>query len=360
MGYVSKYVRENIFAPHPEHEEKRFLDLLVSVIKRYDRCVVIPADDATLVTVSRHKTELEKQAIIQCTSWDVTQKFLDKKYTYALAEQHGIPAPKTIVPQSAEEVRRSANTIQLPCLVKPCYSHHYFEKFKKKMAEVHTVEQMVAEYQRATDAGVEVMIQELITGDDTLGINYNSYFVDGEPLIEFTAEKVRLSPPSYGIPCVVRSREAIPEVLEYGRKILRALNFEGYSCTEFKWDARDGKYKLMEVNGRHNRSGLLSVRCGINFPWIAYMHDTALKPPDVDSYSTGIYWIDEFKDISTTTKRVVMGRYSPVRFIIPYFRPHIYAVFDWHDLRPFLKRVVNGLTLIFSSTIKILFHNKGT
>ncbi len=26
----------------------------------------------------------------------------------------------------------------------------------------------------------------------------------------------------------------------------------------------------MEMNGRHNRSGLLAVKCGINFPWIEY------------------------------------------------------------------------------------------
>ena len=29
-----------------------------------------------------------------------------------------------------------------------------------------------------------------------------------------------------------------------------------------KRDARDGRYKLLEINARHNMSSLLAVRCG--------------------------------------------------------------------------------------------------
>ena len=36
---------------------------------------------------------------------------------------------------------------------------------------------------------------------------------------------------------MVRS-EWIPEVVEYGRRMLRAAKFSGYSCTEFKRDPR--------------------------------------------------------------------------------------------------------------------------
>ena len=49
--------------------------------------------------------------------------------------------------------------------------------------------------------------------------------------------------------------EHVPEVIEPGRKILQAMGFYGYACTEFKRDPRDGSHKLMEVNGRHNLSG---------------------------------------------------------------------------------------------------------
>jgi len=122
-----------------------------------------------------------------------------------------------------------------------------------KMAEVDNPGQMIDAYRYATEAGCEVLLQEIIPGDDMNGVNYNSYFWEGRPLAEFTAKKVRGGPPGFGSPRVAISKH-VPEVMEPGRRILQAMRFYGYSCTEFKRDARDGVYKLMEVNGRHNLS----------------------------------------------------------------------------------------------------------
>ena len=102
-------------------------------------------------------------------------------------------------------------------------------------------------------------------------VNYNAYVSDGRPAVEVTAQKLRLSPPQMGFPRVVVSKE-VPEVIEPGRQLLSAMGFHGFANIEFKKDPRDGTYKLMEVNGRHNNSGMLSVRAGVNFPWIMYRH----------------------------------------------------------------------------------------
>ena len=66
MGYVSKYVTEHILAPHPEHSEEAFLDLLVELGNRLKGGVLIPTSDATLATVSRHKDELSQYYIVAC------------------------------------------------------------------------------------------------------------------------------------------------------------------------------------------------------------------------------------------------------------------------------------------------------
>ncbi len=202
MGYVSKYVTERIPAPHPEKSEDQFIDVLVKCADRLGGSLVIPTSDETLVAVSRHKTLLERHYRVACTEWNITEQFIDKKRTYALADAIGVPAPKTTIPHSAEDVERYSRTIDYPCLVKPCQSHSYFDRFKRKMTRVENLDQMLAAYQEAADAGLETMLQELIPGDDTQGVNYNSYFWNGEPLIEFTAEKVRNAPPGVGVsPC---------------------------------------------------------------------------------------------------------------------------------------------------------------
>ena len=103
----------------------------------------------------------------------------------------------------------------------------------------------------------------------------------------------------------------------------------------------------MEVNGRHNRSGLLSVACGINFPWIQYWHLTHGELPVIDRAARGIYWIDEFKDVSAIFRCLKDREANLLRCLRPYIRPNIYSVFDVGDLMPFLKRCGDVVRMMF-------------
>jgi len=338
MGYVSRFVSGKTLTPHPEKDEDIFIEILLKFASRYKGSVLIPADDATLTTVSKNKDILSEQYNVACPHWNVTEKFIDKKYTYELAHSAGVPVPKTFTPQSFAEVKKYAESTEYPCLVKPRKSHIYFECFKKKMVKVADKNELIAAYNEASSTGIDILIQEYIPGNDTSGVNYNSYFLDGKPLVEFTARKCRLNPPEFGVPRVVKSA-VVPEVIEYGRRIIQALGFNGYSCTEFKKDSRTGQYKLMEVNGRHNRSGLLALKCGINFPLIEYNYLTTCELPEKSDFRKNIYWIDEVADIFCSIKHIKKERLSIIDFIKPYINPHIFAVFDATDLKPFLKRI---------------------
>jgi len=337
MGYVSRYVHESMRSPHPEYAEDEFIEFLVDCAARFEGSFLVPASDATLAAVSRHKDLLKSHYVVACTDWETTKLFVDKKYTYELAEQAGVPAPKTAVPLSTEDVERYAETALYPCLVKPCQGHLYFDVFHKKMVKADTFDQMLAAYRQATDAGFEVMLQEFIPGDASHGVNYNSYSVDGEARVEFTAAKIRNAPRDTGSPCVAMSAH-VPEVIEPGRRILRAMEFHGYACTEFKRDQRDGVYKLMEVNGRHNLSSLLAVRCGINFPWIHYEHLIHGIVPTALDYEEGMYWIDLLRDVSCSPGYLFKERYSVAEYLKPYFGPRVFAILDSDDPKPFRKR----------------------
>ncbi len=342
MGSVSRYVTARLDIPHPEEEEASFIALLLDCAKRFGRSLLIPADDATLTTVAKHKDMLQAHHIVACTEWSIAEQFIDKQRTYALAEQMGIPAPRTLVPHGAADVKQYARTVRYPCLIKPTHSHLFYARFRKKMVEVGDAREMLAAYRQAEDAGLQVLIQELIPGDDAHGVNYNAYFWDGEPWVEFTAAKVRLSPPRFGVPRVVISRH-IPEVVDPGRRILRAMGFYGYACTEFKRDPRDGVYKLMEVNGRHNRSVLLAVACGINFPWLEYRHRVQAEIPAPAPYEEGVYWIDEYRDLFQTLRCFRREGQTPLDYLRPYLKRHVFATFQWSDPKPFMKRCADLL-----------------
>jgi len=337
MGHVSKYIKHSIEAPHPETHESQFINVLIDCAKDYGGGVLFPVSDETVVAVARNKDALNKHFIIACPEWDIVSQYIDKKYTYELADANGVPAPKTIVPQSVEDVENYSKKVDFPCLVKPSQSHLFYAHFKCKMFPVNNADEMISIYQQATEVGLEVMLQEIIPGDDADVVNYNAYFWDGEPLVEFTSEHIRNAPPWWGSPRVALSNK-IPEVIEPGRKILKAMGFYGYACTEFKKDTRDGVYKLMEVNGRHNLSTLLAVRCGINFPWLQYQHLVENEQPTAHDFKTGIYWIDITRDVGYSLGYLKQERYSLRQYLRPYFNQHVFAIFDLKDIRPFIRR----------------------
>lgn len=356
MGYLSKYVNERIHAPHPERFEDQFVELLVKIAARFRGSLLIPTDDATLSTVSRNKDLLEDFYTVACTEWSITEKFIDKKHTYALADAIGVPAPKTIIAGSIDDLVKYDQTAQYPCLVKPVQGHLYYEQFKTKMIQVAHFDQMLAAYCEAADAGFEVMLQEVIPGNDSLGVNYNSYFWDGKALAEFTAQQVRNGPPEFGSPRVVRSKY-IPEVIEPGRRILQALGFYGYSCTEFKLDPRDGVYKLMEVNGRHNRSSLLAIRCGINFPWLQYRHLVNGELPSDWEFESDVYWSDIVRDLGYSIKYHRQESYSPSQYAKPYRESHVFANFDLSDPLPIVKEWTSLIRSVFEFMMSWI-HNR--
>ena len=337
MGYLSKYVKERIHAPHPEKYEDQFINLLLESAKRFSGGLLIPTCDDTLTTVSKHKDLLEQYYTVACTEWEITKRYIEKIQTYALAESAGLPVPKTIVPRSVYDLKECARMIQYPCLVKPSQSHQYFNIFNTKMVQVKNFNQLVDAYEQAVAAGIEVMVQEYIPGDDSQVVNYNSYFWNGEPLVEFTAQQIRKAPPEFGAPRVVMSKD-IPDVIEPGRNVLRAINFYGYSCTEFKMDPRDNTYKLMEVNGRHNRSTLLAVSCGINFPELQYKHLVQGELPSPSPHQNGLYWISLERDVGYGIKYVFKERYSFIQYLRPYLRRHVFDILNWRDIKPFLGR----------------------
>ncbi|MBN2428719.1 MAG: hypothetical protein JXK94_10320 [Deltaproteobacteria bacterium] len=353
IAHVSKYVTCEAKVPHPERDEAGFIDSLLNRSEQFEGALLLPVNDETLVPVSRNKDLLQRHYRVACTDWDVTRSFIDKKQTYELAEAHGIPAPWTFVPRSEEEVISHASGVEFPCLVKPCQSHLFYDVFRQKMIPVKSVDEALEVYRQASRQNLEVMLQEIIPGDDAHVVNYNSYFSEGRPLVEFTAAHVRNAPPFFGSPRVAVSR-SIPEVIEPGRKLLNCMGFYGFSCSEFKKDPRDGIFKLMEVNGRHNLSTSLAVRCGINFPWLHYRHLMFGEVPEAVDFQKEIYWIDGLRDLRYNILAYTHEKYSLRQYLRPYFKTHQFAIWDWQDSKPALQRIRYVASRIFRSLVSRL------
>ncbi len=347
MAYKSKYIAGHYTLPHPEHSPAEFVDGLLKIGTQIGKAVVFPADDTTLVTLSKNSDVLSPSFFIPTPDWSVIGNVINKDRTYAIAERAGIPIPKTRrLDTRAPLPPDLLQNFSFPFLIKPSQSHTYYEIFHRKMDEVHSMDELEERFLACKEKQIDITAQEIIPGDASCGLNFNSLFYEGEIKQGFVAHKVRMTDNGYGIPTVVRSRDMIKELWSCSEKLLKALDYKGYSCIEYKYDEQNNDYKLLEINGRYNRSSLLSVKAGLNFPAIEYNYLISGQAVIPQDYRTGIYYIDEFKDLQENARSLLTGKQNLFAFMKPYCSTHINAVFSVMDPTPFFKRVNDGVRLL--------------
>ncbi|HEV2772159.1 MAG TPA: ATP-grasp domain-containing protein [Thermoleophilaceae bacterium] len=332
---ASRFASASVRGPNPADDPDGFVDLLFRIADDVGEGVLFPTTDESLEAVTVRAAALSGRFRLACPPPEIARRVLDKQLTHGLALELGVSAPRTVTPRSEAELEDAAAEFGYPCLIKPRESFRYMRAFGVKMKEVRDRRELRQAWHAASAAGVETMVQELIPGPETAGVNYNAYVVDGQPWVELTAAKVRLSPPDFGYPTAVLSRP-VPEVLGPARDLLRGLGLRGFANVEFKRDERDGRYKLLEVNARPNLSGSLSVRCGVDFPFIAYSHLVTGDPPEPPRAVQGIYWINEFSDPLALLRRWRRGCARLPAELVPYFSRHVFATFARYDIAPFL------------------------
>lgn len=340
FAHRSKYVVASFLAPHPDSNPEGFGAALEHLPQAWQGSVLIPATDETLWYAAQHQQVLSRRFRVACPDFETVRTVIDKQRTYPLAAQAGIGIPRTLVVQTEEELSARRDELTLPCLVKPSQGHLYYARFGVKMHLAQTWEKLVHHFGQARQAGLEVMLQEYVPGGDDTVWNYNALVVEGRPVAEFTAVHIRNAPPMLGSPRVAQSQNC-PELVKEGRRLMAALNFTGFACTEFKHDRRDDRFKLMEVNARHNLSTLLAVKCGIDFPWLEYRYRAYGEVTQLQDFTTGVYWIDLTRDLAYSLRHFKSERYRLGDYLRPYLGPKYWAILSARDMRPFFSRLAS-------------------
>jgi predicted ATP-grasp superfamily ATP-dependent carboligase len=334
----SKYLTKKIKLSHPEKQEAKFIESLIKLSKDYSGAVIYPTEDEYLITLSKNKPELKNYFKVACNDIEIINKLINKKLVYDLADLHDIPCPKHITTKDEKEAAEFAERIGYPCLVKPSQSHTYFNYFRKKMAKVFTMEDLISELKKANSQNLEVMIQEFIPGPDSANYSYWGYRTNKKFYSEATARKVRNDPPETGSPRVQVTKN-IPELIPAARKILDALEYEGYGNVEFKFDSKSGEYKFMEINPRINRCIQQAIKGGFDYPFIIYDHLVNNSLPAEAKLEENIYWIDWAKDFVRSIQFRKKEKYPLKQLIQPYLNKHAFGVFDIKDPMPFIIRI---------------------
>jgi predicted ATP-grasp superfamily ATP-dependent carboligase len=247
------------------------------------------------------------------------------------------------VVSAASQLVAAADHVGFPCVVKPVRSVDWRQGDNwnlvggRKAFRADNLAELEREYQRISRVRAEVMLQEWIPGSADEIVVFGGYVNESsEPLAYFTARKIVQSPEDFGTGCVVAS-EPITELIDLSVRLCRELGYQGMAEIEYKRDARDGEFKLIEINTRHWDWHQLAEASGINLSWVAYRH---LRGQEMEPEHKPIMhakWVAEDALLTHIAAGVYRKQFRPLKLCKQVSGRRIYAIFSWKDPVPLLR-----------------------
>lgn len=335
-GYFSRYCR-CIRSPDPETDEEGYVRLLLNIGHAMtDRPVLFTTRDRETAIVSRHKEELGEYFRVPVADYDLVGKLVDKRKFYDLLRGLEADYPATFVPESVDHLIALSKEIPYPCIVKPVHTIPFSRQFNVKCFFANDPVELVEGYRKAVSNGHEVIVQEVIPGDERCLYHLGGYFNKAsEPLGVFLQRKIRNCPELFGIGSLAEGC-VDPDIARAGTKFLKDIGYRGIGVVEIKKDPRDGRYKILEVNARPWTQLWLVTCSGLNLPYRAYLDAIGEPVPEAAAYREGLKWLCISEDFRTCLSRARKGTLGPGEYLRSLYGQTIYSVLDITDPVPFL------------------------
>jgi D-aspartate ligase len=299
MSSVSRYCAGQVDAGvngRPLGDPSAVIDQLLDAGSRIGRgTVLIPASDEWAVLVAAHAAELQPAYAFSASDPSLVAALASKESMTALATMHALPTPRTWTPRGRDQLAVLASRLDYPVIVKPAESRPGMTV----KALACNADEVVQWYERMEESPLapNVCIQEYIPGSDADSWLFNGYFdADGRCIAAFTGTKLRQHPRRFGIASLVVTRHN-PELIAQTVRFLAAVGYRGAVDIDYRYDARDGKYKVVDVNPRLGGAFKAFVdESGTDLARVLYL-DLTGRRPSVANAVEGRLWVKEDADL---------------------------------------------------------------
>jgi D-aspartate ligase len=308
------------------------------------RPILIPTSDVTALFVAENSAVLAEEYLIAAPPVEAVRIFSSKKQTADICKKMCIPAPHTALANSRQDVLDFVRDSKFPVIVKGEYgpflqSRDHFER----VAIVATKEDLLALYDlNAKTSTPGLILQEYIPGGDDAVWMFNGYFNDhSQCLFGATGRKLRQFPPHRGSTCLgVCARN--DAVATQTKQLMQAVSYRGPLDIGYRYDARDGQYKLLDVNPRIGSTfRLFAARNGLDVARALYLDLTGQTVPSAQ-VPEGRKWIVESNDLISSWNDFRKGQLTPRGWLGSLRGIQEGAWFASDDLKP-----VAGLPLLW-------------
>ena len=254
--------------------------------KHKDKIVIlIGCGDSYVKLCAENLGNYPSNVVAPYVSSEMMNTLIHKEKFYNICDKYGIDYPNTFIYR-----KEMGNDFELPFgapyILKPANSVMYWEypfQSQKKVYKLDTREELEETLKQIYDAGYtdSVVLQEFINGDDTYMRVLTNYSDKNGKVKLMALGHVLLeehTPHGIGNHAVIIN-EYNEDVTVKIKKFLEDINFVGFSNFDIKYDEKDGKYKVFEINVRQGRSNYYVTGSGNNI--VKYLVEDYIENKDI-------------------------------------------------------------------------------
>ena len=238
--------------------------------EKYDKLILLSCAEWYTDLIVTNRKELEKYFILPFMNKELKGKLEDKESFYNICEKYNLDYPKTYI-----VTRQNYDNIKLPfsypVALKPSSSTEYskvnFEGKEKsyKVNNEKELKQIINNIYK-TNYNSNIIVQDFIPGEDDTMYVMNCYSnKDGKVKMMCLGRCILEEHTPYGIgnykAIISDGNEKLYEKI---KNFLEDIKYVGFSNFDLKYDYRDKKYKLFEINIRQGRSSFFTTAAGLN------------------------------------------------------------------------------------------------
>ncbi len=255
-------------------DEKVFLNTLLKIGKeykeKYDYLILLSCAEWYTNPIVNNMETLSQYFVLPFMNKKLKDKLEDKESFYNICEEYNLDYPKTYI-ITKENKENIDLPFDYPVALKPSNSTLYSKiEFagKEKSYKIKDKQKLKQTVNKIFESGYNghIIVQDFIPGaDDTMYV-LNCYSNSkGKVKMMCFGRCILEEHTPYGIGnyrAIIS--EGNQEIYEKIKAFLEDINYIGFSNFDFKYDRRDNKYKLFEINIRQGRSSYFTTSAGLN------------------------------------------------------------------------------------------------
>lgn len=274
LGRFSRFPKLRVFY-NPKRGES-LVDRLLRLSDRFEgKAVLFPSTDADLEALIVGYDQLSARYHVP-TNKQLGTTIFEKNWQYELAESIGVPVPLNTRFMAGETPDTGA--FRFPLILKPSSRATVSGDpvFRLRLLDTPIELSQCLDELARDFPGRGFQLGENIPGEPDQLYTVGSYSNrEGRVLRSYTGRKITQYPYYHGMASVAESVPVPERVVRDAQQLLETAHVHGITQVEFKYDARDGLYKFLEINGRPWVWVKLSAFSGVNLPLFQYYDLTA-------------------------------------------------------------------------------------